>query len=544
MGLIRQEGFDAFFSYAHADNGEHDVTYLHKALQDHVRTALKAEQARLGREAEFFIDREGMPANGGVSAELMSRVGRSAFLFICVGRHYADSDWCLDELTGFLAGFNGNLDEAAKRIFVVVLEEEGWERLEAQARAKLQAGPHREFQQLLGQLRTQLYDEHGTLKAYLPVQEGFGDSAEAVPNARYASVRRRLVSTLEHRIRVLLPGRGGAAAAAQPAATPAPDRAFSPARPRRVLVGVITPDLEAERAQLVAALTAKGIATDLLEPADLTRQDFRQMLRERAAACGAFVLPYSRAPVLVDVLTGGHLAIQSRAVDGAVPLVWWRSGSEPGAAERGADRADRESGSDEERFFAAIDVRARTGRAADIACHVEGLFAPAGGASTGKRVRVFIESSESHKSEWEEIGHRIRSHWSDLAGVAGAEPPAIDCDALPFVDRHSLAQGALKDSHLIIVLWGENKAFDSLDAQVRLLAKDLSSLGADTEVSVAPLVPPRPENISSVDVIRFSVPFRREHDGLLREIDGERLRTLLRRALERASRGPAPARAA
>ena len=538
MGLIRQEGFDAFFSYAHADNGDDDVTFLHAALQEHLRIALKDEQARLGREAELFIDHEGLPANGAVSAELMSRINRSAFLVICVGRHYAESTWCLDELKGFLETFNGNLDEAAKRIFIAVLEPEGWQQLEVQAKAKLQSGPHREFQQLLGQLRTELYDEHGTLKAYLPVAEGFAKRAEAVPNSRYVSVRKRLVNTLAQRARALLPsGRGGDAAVVQPPAQPAggPGRPAVSARPRRVMIGVITPDLEGDRAQLVAALAEKGIASEVLEPADLTRQDFKQTLRERAASCGALVLPYSRAPVLVDALTGGHLAIQSSAVESALPIVWWRPAG-------GRGEAPREAASDEERFFAALDGRARTGRPEDVAAQLAVLLAP---PEPGKRVRVFIESSESHKSEWEEIGNRIRSHWSALAGADGAgEPPAIDCDALPFMDRESLAQGALKDSHLIIVLWGENKAFDSLDAQVRLLAKDLSSLGADTEVSVAPLVPPRPENISAVDVIRFSVPFRREHDGALREIDGERLRTLLRRALERASRGPVTARAA
>jgi hypothetical protein len=530
MGLIRHDGFDAFFSYAHDDNGDDDVTFLHSVLQEHVRIALKEEEARLGRKAEFFIDQTGLLANGAVSAELAKSIGRSAFLFICVGRHYAQSSWCLDELKGFLDLFNGNVDEAAKRIFITVLEPEGWQRLEEQAKAKLQSGPHREFQQLLGQLRTELYDDHGTLKAYLPLQAGFGPDQVAVPNSRYVSVRKRLVNTLTQRIRGLLPA-SRAAASAIVAPT---EQAAQPARPKRVMVGVVTPDLEEDRARLVAALAAKGIAAELLEPADLTRQDFKVKLRERAASCGALVLPYSRAPVLVDVVTGGHLAIQSRAVDCALPIVWWRTEvGAPAGPEAG------EAGSDEGRFFEALDVRARTGGADDLAAHLEALLAPAGGAGGANRVRVFIESSESHKSDWEQIGRRIRSQWSTLAGSGGGDrAPEIDCDALPFVDRESLAKAALKDSHLIIVLWGENKAFDSLDAQVRLLAKELSSLGADTEVSVAPLVPPRPENISSVDVIRFSVPFRREDNGALREINAERLRTLLRRALERASRGP------
>lgn len=527
MGLIRHDGFDAFFSYAHDDNGDDDVTFLHSALQEHVRIALKEEETRLGRKAEFFIDQTGLLANGAVSAELAKSISRSAFLFICVGRHYAQSSWCLDELKGFLDLFNGNVDEAAKRIFITVLEPEGWQRLEEQAKAKLQSGPHREFQQLLGQLRTELYDDHGTLKAYLPLQAGFGPDQVAVPNSRYVSVRKRLVNTLTQRIRGLLP----ASRAAERAIVAPTAQA---ARPKRVMVGVVTPDLEDARARLVAGLTAKGVATELLEPVDLMRQDFSARVRERAASCGALVLPYSRAPVLVDAVTGGHLAIQSRAVDGALPVVWWRTeDGAPAGAEAG------EAASDSDRFFEALDMRARTGGANDLAAHLHALLAPAG-PDGGNRVRVFIESSESHKSDWEQIGQRIRSQWSTLAGASGGgQALEIDCDALPFMARwESLAKAALKDSHLIIVLWGENKAFDSLLTQVRLLAKELSSLGADTEVSVAPLVPPQPEDISSVDVIRFSVPFRREGDGALREIDGERLRTLLKRALERASRGP------
>lgn len=530
MGLIRHDAHDAFFSYAHDDNLDGDIMSLCKEFAKHAAVALKDEQERLGRTLDVFIDKLGLPANGNVSTELMQRVAASKFLFICVGPRYAASKWCLDELNEFLRALNGDLDEAAKRIFVVVLEADGWQLLAAKAHEKLGSGLHGGFEPLLGQIRTDLYDEHGALKPYLPVR----DSADAVPNARYASVRKRLVDTFALRSRAMLsaarhsPPPGVPPGAAPAARVPAP-------RPQRVLVGVVTPDLEDDRRQLIAALHAQDIATDALEPTDLTRQDSMQAIRQRAGACGAVVMPYSNAPVLLAVLAGGHLAVQESAVGDAAPILWWRPATD-------AMNAAHDPAAGHEKFFARLDTRARSGAPAEFAAHVKGLLAPPD-AVDGQAVRVYIESSAPHTSDWERIGERIRSHWPALAGSNG-RPPAIDCAALPFIGTHNLGEGALKESHLIIVLWGEGKAFESLDAQVRLLAKELSRLGANAEVSVVPLIPPRPEDIASVDVIRFSVPFRREDGGALREIDGARLRELLRRALERATNDPDTRRAA
>jgi len=125
MGIVDPKRYDSFLSYAHDDNVEHgDAVSL---FRSYLKPRFTIEVGRrLNRprqvEAEIFMDRSGMPANGDLRDELVKAVQRSFFLVIFIGRWYPESDWCGQELDVFTRQFRGNRTEALKRTFVLVLE--------------------------------------------------------------------------------------------------------------------------------------------------------------------------------------------------------------------------------------------------------------------------------------------------------------------------------------------------------------------------------------------------------------------------------------
>ena len=126
MGLVDHQCHDAFLSYAHDDNVINDDA-VHQFLK-YFRLKYTAEIGRrLGRpgvEADVFMDRDGLPANGDLDEELTKAIRGSVFLVIFVGRWYPDSEWCGRELAVFAEQFGTDRQAALERTFIVVLEKD------------------------------------------------------------------------------------------------------------------------------------------------------------------------------------------------------------------------------------------------------------------------------------------------------------------------------------------------------------------------------------------------------------------------------------
>ena len=73
-------------------------------------------------EAEVFMDKNGLPANGDLTGEIQGVITRTVFLMIFVGRSYPNSVWCGKELELFTEQFLGARIEALERTFIIVLD--------------------------------------------------------------------------------------------------------------------------------------------------------------------------------------------------------------------------------------------------------------------------------------------------------------------------------------------------------------------------------------------------------------------------------------
>jgi len=74
------------------------------------------------RNADVFMDTNGLPANGDLTYEIQEAIARTAFLVIFVGKSYPLSVWCGKELKLFTDQFLGVRQEALERTFVIVLD--------------------------------------------------------------------------------------------------------------------------------------------------------------------------------------------------------------------------------------------------------------------------------------------------------------------------------------------------------------------------------------------------------------------------------------
>src|SRR5882757_6405739 len=110
MGFLEKDGWDVFCSYSSLDNGLHYnwVKGFNSALKERVSLVLGVKGYPVDLdELAFFVDTESMPANGPLADELNEKVKASRFLFLFVGDHYLQSEWCGKELIWFSERFSG-----------------------------------------------------------------------------------------------------------------------------------------------------------------------------------------------------------------------------------------------------------------------------------------------------------------------------------------------------------------------------------------------------------------------------------------------------
>jgi hypothetical protein len=138
-----------------------------------------------GREADVFMDINGLPANGELTSEIQEAISRTAFLVIFIGKSYPNSVWCGKELDFFTNQFNGSRKKALQRTFVIVLdkgvEQKDW--------GKYLEHPERPIFQ-------RFYDEE-TGRHIPPVLED--KDGQAVPGPRFLRGIRRVVETMAER---------------------------------------------------------------------------------------------------------------------------------------------------------------------------------------------------------------------------------------------------------------------------------------------------------------------------------------------------------
>lgn len=120
--------YDAAISYARDDDVLHNgvVSDLRDLLLQRIPACIRRRfpTAPADGDAEIFMDKSGLPANGDLTQELRAAVRQSLFLIVVVGCSYPRSRWCGMELEAFTEQFAGVREEALQRTFVLVLERE------------------------------------------------------------------------------------------------------------------------------------------------------------------------------------------------------------------------------------------------------------------------------------------------------------------------------------------------------------------------------------------------------------------------------------
>lgn len=180
---------DAFLSYATDDNILCDGVV--DAFQTYFLPKLSAEIRRRQQlvgiaDARLFRDKHGLPSNGDISVELKSAIRRSRFLVIFVGSAYLRSAWCGMELEIFSGRFNGDREEALRRTFVIVLEQE----VVRQHWGQYLEEPHRPIYEALFDADT------GAMVP--PVLEGA--DGVAIQSPRFSRRLRKLAATMADRL--------------------------------------------------------------------------------------------------------------------------------------------------------------------------------------------------------------------------------------------------------------------------------------------------------------------------------------------------------
>jgi len=126
--------YDAFLSYAHADNEAHNgwVGDFERYLKNTTIAELqRAEDVNNTDAAMFRVcrDQTGFPQGGPLNEIIDEKVRQAQFLFIFLGKGYLKSEYCLAELDIFRQSVGATVEDALKRLYVIVLDREALGRL-------------------------------------------------------------------------------------------------------------------------------------------------------------------------------------------------------------------------------------------------------------------------------------------------------------------------------------------------------------------------------------------------------------------------------
>lgn len=474
--------YDAFFSYARADDDANNgwVKQFHWYARKSVAAELRLDEAVANERADrlrLCFDKASFPQSGPLDEAIEDYVGKSEFLFLFLGRGYLKSQYCLAELEIFRNKVGGSIDEALRRTFVIVLDQDAVRRLNGPPPEAL---PH--DREALWK-RLQDFANRGIRKedfidgdALLPVIVHDGNEKFAAEpfHSRCAPLMREFKTKLVAR------------------STP-PDSPPHPAERPRIVLGVVPRRLEGVRAELKRELGDAGVA--VLE--ETTLREGPEAVAARLAGCQLAVLPFDRGEVLAGRgdPPGGHLAVQQAAFEelrrsgslaSGARLLWWEPAEErpaPGEPLKPVDRFDAP-------FLETIRPEDRRhGSARDLATEIRGAPPPA----QRRLARVWLAKNEVDAEMVKQAQDRIIDLWREecLKRRPDAE---TSCQILlkfypaDWQEAFRKADWA-RNYHGIVLVDGSN-TYDALDDQVNFV----DTLDAILSQEVIPglfVVPPR-----------------------------------------------------
>jgi hypothetical protein len=465
MGIINNDHYDAFFSYAHDDDSYHDgwVHDFHEELEKKYGELLRKKISDYPilrkvseREPKFFIDNNGLPANGELTHELEDAIKNSEFLFVFVGTKYLDSDWCGKEINSFFKSLsNQNKREIYERLFIIVLE--------AEALQKSWINSH------LGKAKEEaiylpFFDDNGS-----PIPPNLPINNELKPNPKISISLHKLAETMVKRTVHLIEHPGPV--------LPKPSQLTN-----GITIGVIRPNLGTATDQLLEQLLKDNgdIAVEKLTQEDLLSEDVDKILMDKLARSAVFVQPFDHGKVLMRLggLQGGHLKIQENIINNRIPIVWWHVPSALGGIE--ADNEQAETLELHTTYLATLDEQARQGDVDEMATHILDIICPHPILPT----TVFIESTVEDADITRLLGEKLRQLWNSNFG-SGAR---LFCSPMPWAELSKARAETLKKCGGVIFIYG-HKDIDALIDQIQKFEGMIFDIRIDPGRAVAIVLP-------------------------------------------------------
>jgi hypothetical protein len=454
---IRDCGYTAFISYAHAD----DTLCFGwiKQFKNELEQGLGAA-VRGPRLPGMHLSGENGPVAGELSDELKERVAASFAMVIIVHDNYAQSEWCLRELEYFRELFG---DEGFReRLYIVALSEP----------AILRVTEKPAWKRLMPAGGAQVWmpfftpdNRSGPMNIYI---------GEGVVSPAFRSAFERLRAHFAEKVKAALAEQERPVRIEKAAVPSAPATAPTPAAVSAdVVFGFVPPAAVTANEEAAASLIARGT------PARAISQE--AIFNQFAAFDGADDLVLALDDSLTTLAAGGHLPLQRDAwlaKGKALDRLHWLDLRSPGSAAGAAAVAALGA--------APLPLPELLDRLAPRPTPAHESPKPRAHA-----VRIYIESNRHERDLWEPLGEQIQAKWEALtdALAPGRQPPLVMSTLGLPVDQLDKFP-TLADADGVVLLWG-NKSHESLVAQIRKV-EDRLAAGRDTAPGiVAFLMPPQ-----------------------------------------------------
>ena len=518
MGIIDNDRYDAFFSYAHDDAKAFkgwlrefydQLLDMYGAEIERSKDEYKVLESVIARHPDFFWDEKGLPANGDVGEELQKAIGKSEFLFVFIGKKYPKSDWCGKEVDWFfkrLLKQGKEEKEIYRRLFIILMEGEAlgmsWgDAFLAKAKEK---SLYQSF----------LDNEGNPIRPFLQ----YGNVAKENPD--FFDSLRDVAETLVERTSgiILQPD-----IPTQPADSPSPPR-----RVRGVTIGAISPNLKNAAAELQKQLEDSGLQVERITLEDLNSTDADVKIKEALSKSAFFIQPFDYGKVLLPMFPGGHLSLQEqtiKSVKSAVKTAGWLVSSELGGIEATAVNAEiRELHIP---YLENISKSAHKGEVKEVTKFILDLVGIGDFISEVALPTVFIENSKEDEKIMCLLADKLKYLWKDKYKTE----PHLVCLAVPWNELHQAKEDTLKYCHGIIMIYG-TKDSDALLAQIRLVERRLDPLspnGINLGQAVAWIPPKTPRQ----GCIGYTLNFDCDPtvDELKVEVEEDKVNNFLERVL-------------
>ena len=461
-----------FISYAHADDELNNQWVSNFAIE--FKKDLEAALAReknLGRAQlpGVYLSKYTGPVSGDLGSQLRQQVEKSFAMFIVVDENYASSDWCLRELQYFNDHFGGAGLDA--RLSILALRKSPMTAVTAKP-------AWREIFSQRNPVWRDFVNPNDLKNGPLPVLRDDGRGLTAAFNERYEALR----SDLLDKIRAdLLP---------PPVLKPA----------AHWLIGACREELQPAARQLADQLAQYEPLTALIDAAALQSS---KLLQAQMQGAQKLILPFNQGQPLIDVIAGGHIALQIEA---------WRKLGKPADSLllldlsdiTATDQTDQQADEQHLKYLAECGVE-RLSPAPLLARLLPAVAGqkPADKDRPSLPVRVFIESNRTETGVWKKLGEQIRNRWDKLL-LAHPVDARLSLRTSGF-DIDALADFSFNEADGLVMLWGE-KDRRSLVNQITAIDDQLAE---PAPAIVARLTPPQPASDQRLpackwDVLRFS----------------------------------------